>query len=181
MTFIKYAAPAWEPLLVQIGMIERPDSISEIDFTKKDQWGVVEWSAYAKYLENYSQSLVWKLSASETELKKQREKLSRKKKVTNTSVKNATMESFLSDILSSQRRVNPKRGRPKDNNLKSLEYARLVLQKRTELEAQGKTVTNLQTLEEVCKDLNLSRMQKQTVMGRRKTIFNRLKSLRYSQ
>jgi hypothetical protein len=180
MTFIKYAALAWEPLLVQIGMIGKPDPVSAIDFAKKEQWGVVEWSAYAKYLEDYSQSLVWKLHVSEAELKKQRKKLSRKKKAIPTA-KNVPLESFLSDILSAQRRLNPKRGRPKSEILKSREYARLVLQKRAELEAIEQTVTDEQALMTVCEDLNLTRMQRKSVIDRKKTIFNNLAKLRQSR
>jgi hypothetical protein len=73
------------------------------------------------------------------------------------------------------------RGRKKNENLQSVEYARLVLQKRDELEAMGQTVTDEQALEAICEELSLPRMQKQLVISRKKTIFNRLPQLRQSR
>ncbi|MBL1264519.1 hypothetical protein [Candidatus Methylomicrobium oryzae] len=195
--------PMWPPrpgLLITLA----PEYVRGINFNEQENWSIEEWRAYARYLEEKGQQFIAELKrerdVARIALTIKERKASRRKKKKYESPKDEMIDILTARTISHQRgglltalfsdaplingasaySIKPKRGRPKSENLQSVKYARLVLRKKAELETQGNRSTDEQALEAVCEDLNLSRMQRQLVMSRKKTIFNNIPKLRRS-
>jgi hypothetical protein len=160
--------PLWPPVP---GLL---DSITlKLDFSRKNEWGADEWRTYAMFLEMKGAGLVVDLCRTKIALIEQKKKASRRKIQTKQPIKP------IKGLLSILTEPGTKRGRKKSDNLESLEYARMALLKRAELEADGQKVTNSQALEAVCNDLKLTRLQRQRIINNR-NILNRISHIRKS-
>lgn len=158
--------PIWPPIP---GLLD--SAFSNLDFSRKNEWSADDWRSYATFLEIKGSELIIQLCDAKLELIEAKKKASRQK---------YTPERKIKGLITVLNDPTAKRGRPKSEDLQSMKYAWLVLQKKAELETQGNRSTYEQALEAVCEDLNLSRMQRQLVMSRMKTIFNKIPKLRRS-
>jgi hypothetical protein len=135
--FLKTNESFWPPIP---GLL----CVESWQFKERDEWSIEDWKAYALFLVRTGADVVRELNKTKRELTEQRQKASRKK----TSRKSKPIRGLL--LIYEEPKT--KRGPKKKENLRSMEYARLALEKRS----TGQFKNNWDALSSVYDDLNLS-------------------------
>lgn len=164
----------------------QPHPLTELFLSSQNEWDVEQWRRYARMLEEAGHYLLEALKITQEELQESERKKSRTKRrpAQQPAVNPPPGKASLTNArYYAWQPPEPKlkRGRKKNENLPSSIYARLIIEKQAEQEAKGRLITDLQALNEVCDDKGLTRMQRQLIISRQKTIRNRLAKLKKSR
>ena len=147
--------------------------VALLDFDKQSEWGVIEWRIYALYLQGSEESLQKELSKTKLELNAVYKKLSRRKKPIKPS-KQFVVAPGRTLLTGELIYLHPNAKRGRKPNSKCRELAKATIEKRAEMESQGKHVTDQEALQEIYADKGLGRWR---VNGNR-SILNEISKIR---